>query len=288
MRNGVGREKRRNDIAPTGDAESTLPLMVQTALVLQDFDPGPKDGKIGPKTLATIVAWQAIVGVLLGAELEDVLAAILHTAMTLQGLAPGPVDTMFGQSARNTVAAWKSAHGLALAEAHEAQPGHGDENDDLLLVPGWRRVPDAKACVSIGPSETGGTQFIVNNCNHKVEVQWCYVDKPGDFRQCDPGPPGLDFMDDVGHRATKKGAGVPDYYPASEHLEAKPRGNRVDGQDHSPLLELGRIRYIACGYDHIKDATRYEMEWDAHTGRFRCLAYFSPDGPEVPSEADAQ
>ena len=280
----------RNDIAPTGDAESTLALMVQTALALQNFDPGPRDGKIGRKTLAAIAAWQAIVGLLAGADLADVLAAILHTAMTLQGLDPGPVHSMFGQDALDTVAAWQTAHGPALEEARRAQPGYGEESDDRLLSSSWRRVPDALACVSIDYSERHLTQFLVNQCDHPVRVEWCYVGKTGIHGQwqCDPGPPGLGFMDRIGHRATRKGVGVPDYYTSGAGLRAKPGGDRVQGHDHQPMPAVGRVRYIACGYDHIAGARHYDMEWDAHTGQFRCLAYFVPDEPGVAPKSGVQ
>ena len=280
----------RNNITATGDAENTLALLVQTALALQNFDPGPRDGKIGRKTLAAIAAWQAIVGLLAGADLADVLAAILHTAMTLQGLDPGPVDTMFGQNALKAVAAWQTAHGPVLEEARRAQPGYGEKSDDRLLSSSWRRVPDALACVSIDYSERRFTQFIVNHCDHPVRVEWCYVGKTrgrGQW-QCDPGPPGLGFMDRVGHRATRKGVGVPDYYTSGAGLRAKPGGDRVHGHDHWPMPAVGRVRYIACGYDHIAGVRHYDMEWDAHTGQFRCLAYFVPDDPGVAPEAGTQ
>ncbi len=280
----------RSGIAPGGDAEKTLALMVQTALALLDFDPGPKDGKIGPKTLAAIAASQAVVGFLAGADLGDVLSAILHTAMRRQALDPGPVDRMFGQNALNTVAAWQSAHGPALAEAQRARPDYGEESGDLLLIPGWIAIPGANSCVSIDPSKNGKMQFIVNNCNHKVHVQWCYAYKPGwHFAQCIPGPPGRGYMDAVEHSVVVgRGAGTQDYYWGGQYLEPKSGDDRVYGQDHSPMLELGRIKYIACGYDHINGATRYKMQWDANTGDFRCLAYFPPNESEVPSEATVQ
>ena len=281
---------KRNDIAPTADADSTLALMVQTALALQNFDPGPRDGRIGRKTLAAIAAWQAIVGLLLGADLADVLAAILHTAMTLQGLDPGPVDTMFGQDALKTVAAWQTTHGSALEEAQKAQPGYGEDSDDRLLSSSWRRVPDALACVSIDYSERRLTQFLVNHCDHPVRVEWCYVGKTGGHGQwqCDPGPPGLGFMDRVGHRATRKGVGVPDYYTSGAGLKPKRSGDRVHGHDHQSMPAVGRVRYIACGYDHIAGVRHYDMEWDAHTGQFRCLAYFVPDESDIAPQAGVQ
>ena len=158
---------------------------------------------------------------------------------------------------------------------------YGEESDDLLLIPGWFEVPNAFPCVSINDSVGGGTQFIVNNCNHKVHVEWCYVNRPGNFGQCDPGPPGLGPMDDNGHFVVTS----PDYYQVSEHLSPKPSGDRVYGDDHSSVLELGLIKYIACGYEHITGAWLYEMQWDAYTGMFRCLAYFTPEEPYVPPES---
>ncbi len=82
--------------------------------------------------------------------------------------------------------------------------GYSEEIDD----PGWSEVPDAFPCVSVDLSVSGGTQFIVNNCNHKVKVAWCFTDMPGHYAQCDPGPPGLGFMDDLDHYMVTS----PDFY----------------------------------------------------------------------------
>ena len=38
--------------AATGDAATTLALIIQTVLALQNVDPGPRDGVLGPKTIA--------------------------------------------------------------------------------------------------------------------------------------------------------------------------------------------------------------------------------------------
>ena len=157
--------------------------------------------------------------------------------------------------------------------------GHGDESNDSY----WTNVPDALACISINQSVGSlPTQFIVNNCNHQVHVRWCYADRPDHDAQCDPGPPGLGFMDHGDHIYVTPTS--PDFYQSSWDLSPKPDGDRVYGFDHSPILEPGIVNYIACGYEHIEGATRYEMQWDAYTGRFRCLAHFPREEPYVSSD----
>ena len=52
----------KHGIEDRGAFANTLMLMVQTALILQAFDPGPADGVIGKRTLAAIVAWQTMQG----------------------------------------------------------------------------------------------------------------------------------------------------------------------------------------------------------------------------------
>ena len=154
--------------------------------------------------------------------------------------------------------------------------GYSEEIDD----PGWSEVPDAFPCVSVDLSVSGGTQFIVNNCNHKVKVAWCFTDMPGHYAQCDPGPPGLGFMDDLDHYMVTS----PDFYFTWFTLSPKPDGDRVYGSDHSSIIELGSIQYIACGSEHLEGAELYEMEWDAYTGRFRCMVKFPPEEPYTPPE----
>ena len=50
----------KHGIEDRGAIANTLMLMVQTALILQAFDPGPADGVIGKRTLAAIVAWLSL------------------------------------------------------------------------------------------------------------------------------------------------------------------------------------------------------------------------------------
>ena len=160
----------RNGISPTGDAESTLALMVQTALALQDIDPGPKDGKIGRKTLAAISAFQLAFGLLAGADLGDVLAAILHTAMKLQGLDPGPADQMFGQQAQGTIASWQGKHANTLASVRE----------DAAMATAAARPPPispSNECVRIDHRPAAGAFFqarMHNVCRFKIEVDFGY------------------------------------------------------------------------------------------------------------------
>lgn len=74
---------KQHDVSPTADAASTLALIVQTALAIQDFDPGPRDGIIGRRSIAAIMAWRAVAGLSEGASFADVLAGVLHAALVL-------------------------------------------------------------------------------------------------------------------------------------------------------------------------------------------------------------
>ena len=94
-RDAIQAWQSKNGISDAGNFVNTLALMVQTALVLQNFDPGPADGLFGKKTLAAILAWQAAMGYAQTGDLAGVLAAVLRTALVLQGFDPGPLDGMF-------------------------------------------------------------------------------------------------------------------------------------------------------------------------------------------------
>ena len=226
-------------IEDRGAIAKTLMLMVQTALVLQAFDPGPVDGVFGKRTLAAIAAWQTIQGFPEGAELAGLIAAILRAALVLEGYDPGPVEEMLGPSAIEAAQAWAPSY-----EQATRNQGSRDRLDRLSPPTSWRTVPHAMDCVSLVRSGGAGNyQFIRNNCDFKLDVHWCYTDRPDDNDFCAPGPAGLGYMDRVGHKATRRGAG-PDYYGDSDGLRAR---------ETSPKrLELGAIRYIACGHRPLR------------------------------------
>ena len=260
----------RNNIVPTGDTDTTLALMVQIALTLQDFKPGAPDGKIGPNTVAAIVAWQLAFGLLVGADLSDVIAAIVHVALVRAGYDPGPVEEMFGPSAIEAAQAWAPSYEKAAR----------DRNDRLSPPTSWRTVPHAKDCVSfVRSGGAGNYRFIRNTCDFKIDVHWCYTDRPGDNDYCAPGRAGIGYMDRVGHRATRRGAG-PDYYVGSDGLRAREASRKP--------LRRGPIRYIACGHRPLRNAQQYVTEWDAHTAKFRCLAYAPEQDDRTPAEGTAE
>ena len=265
----------RNDISATGDLDTTLALIIQTALALQNFDPGPRDGKIGRKTLAAIVAWQLAMQILVGTDLSDVIAAILRAALVLEGYDPGPVEEMFGPTAIEAAQAWAPSY-----EKAARNQGSRDRNDRLSPPTSWRTVPHAKDCVSfVRSGGAGNYQFIRNDCDFKIDVHWCYTDRPGDNDYCAPGRAGIGYMDRVGHKATRRGAG-PDYYADSDGLRAR---------ETSPKrLRRGAIRYIACGHRPLRNAQQYVTEWDAHTAKFRCLAYAPEQDDRTPAEGTAE
>ena len=265
----------KHRIEDRGAIAKTLMLMVQTALVLQAFDPGPVDGVFGKRTLAAIAAWQTIQGFPEGAELAGLIAAILRAALVLEGYDPGPVEEMLGPSAIETAQAWAPSY-----EQATRNQGSRDRLDRLSPPTSWRTVPHAMDCVSLVRSGGAGNyQFIRNNCDFKLDVHWCYTDRPDDNDFCAPGPAGLGYMDRVGHKATRRGAG-PDYYGDSDGLRAR---------ETSPKrLELGAIRYIACGHRPLRNAQEYVTEWDAHNGRFRCLANAPEQDDGTPAEGTAE
>ena len=164
--------KAKNGISDAGNFANTLALMIQTALVLQNFDPGPSDGLFGKKTLAAILAWQAAMGFAQTGDLAGVLAAILRTAMVLQGFDPGLPDAMFGTQAHNAIQAWQPDHARALAAATPGPAGGGGEttSDEHHMAQAI-----ANDCIRVyePPGVTPLTGFssrMENNCNFKVHV----------------------------------------------------------------------------------------------------------------------
>ena len=265
----------QHKISSTEDIASTLALIVQTALVLQSFDPGPADGVFGKSTLAAMVAWQTMQGIPEGGELVGLIAAILRAALVLEGYDPGPVEEMFGPSAIEAAQAWAPSY-----EKAARNQGSRDRNDRLSPPTSWRTVPHAKDCVSfVRSGGAGNYQFIRNDCDFKIDVHWCYTDRPGDNDYCAPGRAGIGYMDRVGHRATRRGAG-PDYYTSSEGLRPREMTRQP--------MRLGAIRYIACGHRPLRNAQQYVTEWDAHTAKFRCLAYAPEQDDRTPAEGTAE
>ena len=265
----------QHKIFSTDDIASTLALMVQTALALQSFDPGTADGVFGKRTLAAIVAWQTMQGIPEGGELAGLIAAILRAALVLGGYDPGPVEEMFGPSAIEAAQAWAPSY-----EKAARNQGSRDRNDRLSPPTSWRTVPHAKDCVSfVRSGGAGNYQFIRNDCDFKIDVHWCYTDRPGDNDYCAPGRAGIGYMDGVGHRATRRGAG-PDYYTSSEGLRPREMTRQ--------RMRLGAIRYIACGHRPLRNAQQYVTEWDAHTAKFRCLAYAPEQDDRTPAEGTVE
>ena len=265
----------KHGIQDRGAIAKTLMLMVQTALALQSFDAGPADGVFGKRTLAAIAAWQTMQGFPEGGELAELIAAILRAALVLEGYDPGPVEEMFGPSAIEAVQAWAPSY-----EKAARNQGSRDRNDRLSPPTSWRTVPHAKDCVSfVRSGGAGNYQFIRNTCDFKIDVHWCYTDRPDDNDYCAPGRAGIGYMDRVGHKATRRGAG-PDYYADSDGLRAR---------ETSPKrLRRGAIRYIACGHRPLRNAQQYVTEWDAHTAKFRCLAYAPEQDDRTPAEGTAE
>ena len=176
-------------------------LMIQTALMLQGFDPGPVDGAFGKRTLAAIVAWQTMQGIPEGRGLAGLIAAILRAALVLEGYDPGPAEEIFGPAAIEAVQAWAPSY-----EKAARNQGSRNRFDRLSPPTSWRTVPHAKDCVSfVRSGGAGNYQFIRNNCDFKIAVHWCYTDRPDDNDYCALGPAGLGYMDRVDHRATRRG-----------------------------------------------------------------------------------
>ena len=266
---------KQHKISSTDDIASTLALMVQTALTLQAFDPGPADGVFGKLTLAAMIAWQTMQGFPEGAELAGLIAAILRAALVLEGYDPGPVEEMFGPTAIEAVQAWAPSYEQA-ARNQESR----DRFDRLSPPTSWRTVPHAMDCVSfVNPGGPRNYQYIRNHCDFKIDVHWCYTDRPDDNDYCTLGPAGLGYMDRVDHRATRRGVG-PDYYTSSERLRAR--------QTSPKPLEPGAIRYIACGHRPLRNAQQYVTEWDAHNGSFRCLVYAPEQDDGTAAEGTAE
>ena len=171
----------KHGIEGRGAIANTLMLMVQTALILQAFDPGPADGVIGKRTLAAIIAWQTMQGFPEGAELAGLIAAILRAALVLEGYDPGPVEEMFGPSAIEAAQAWAPSYEQvkpSQASGAIGQPTDADSREQKQVE---RHVARALAneCIRLihPPGVTAGTFFkakLKNICNYAVDVTFGY------------------------------------------------------------------------------------------------------------------
>ena len=254
--------------------------IVQIALFQLGFFPGPVDGRFDQKTVSAITKWKTEKGQWHDSIFE-LVAKILREALVLEGHDPGPADEILGWlSVSHIQQSWESTyvkytHGTGRSsganELSRRSERVSSERVQTTAAEGWKALPGALHCVSFPRSKNGKFQFFRNNCNFKIVARWCYKNRrDGDeFGLCDPGPPGLDYV-----RSALQNH--PIFYPIGEALGP----HETNGQ----ILSLGQIRFIACGKDHIEDATWYQMEWDVHTGMFRCLALFpGPGGPRDPS-----
>ena len=150
-RDAIQAWQARHGVTDQGTFGNTLALMIQKALILQDFDPGPADGVIGPATLRAIKAWQAVFEDPGGGDFVAIVTAILHTAILLEGLDPGPAAGLLGPPAMDTLREWQERHPLAsgrkaLDEAAYAKAkslGTVESNDEYLRTHPSGRHADA-------------------------------------------------------------------------------------------------------------------------------------------------
>ena len=166
----------RNDIFPKESAAATLALIVQTALALQGFDPGPQDGLIGRRTIAAIMAWRAVAGLSEGASFADVLAGIIRAAFVLDGQDPGAASELLGPR-------FAFIH---VANEWERQY-EGNLSDTSAPT---KRLEPGTDCIE--PLWEGGWLRFRNNCSVGVDVNF-RTESPDDHLGCASRPPNTKY-----------------------------------------------------------------------------------------------
>ena len=102
--------------------------LIQQGLVKEGFDPGVPDGLFGPRTRATIRAWQASRGVAATGYLDEAQAELLRSAAAPEPEAPAPPPPPAAARARQAAA----PAGLAGSEFFT----RGSHQDDVLRLQG--------------------------------------------------------------------------------------------------------------------------------------------------------
>ena len=161
----------KHGIEDQGAIAKTLMLMVQTALALQSFDPGPADGVFGKRTLAAIAAWQTMQGFPEGGELAGLIAAILRAALVLEGYDPGPVEEMFGPSAIEAAQVWAPSYEKVM---------HSQATSSSTSATTPRVLPSSKNCLSIDRSAPYWV-YMVNRCSFGIDFRSQYEPGCGDW-----------------------------------------------------------------------------------------------------------
>ena len=119
---------RDKEIDSSANTDSRLTLMVQYALMDHGFDPGPKDGRIGPSTLRTIMAWRETRADLVDFDLVTIVSVLIQTAILLAGLDSGPAAGLLGLQARDTIRDWQQKYPSIVGESALRRGVIGDES----------------------------------------------------------------------------------------------------------------------------------------------------------------
>ena len=158
--------RKKNGIEDQGSIANTLALMVQIALILQEFDPGPADGLFRESILASILTWQVTQSTAQGDDLAEVIVAILRAAMVLQGYDPAPEDKLLGPKLIQTIETWSPVYEEARQRITKSKNVE-------------RHVAEAVTndCIQVytPPGVTAGTFFkaqMKNLCGYKVHVNY--------------------------------------------------------------------------------------------------------------------
>ncbi len=84
-RSAVSQWMDRHNVEAKEGAAATVALLIQTALVVQGFDPGPRDAAIGPKTMSALAAWRTARGIADSQDLPALVTGILRTVLEAEG-----------------------------------------------------------------------------------------------------------------------------------------------------------------------------------------------------------
>ena len=96
---------------PAWDWPRTLVFLIQSALVAEGHDPGPRDGLMGPATMLALLAWDAASGPPADrddrrSDMAHSVAFLLHAALAATGLAPGPAERFVGPESEAVLDEW--------------------------------------------------------------------------------------------------------------------------------------------------------------------------------------
>ena len=276
---------------PDWDWAKILIFLVQTALIVQGYDPGKPDGLMGPTTMLALVAWSAVSGppwdgndemsYLWG--LDDNVAFLLHGTLKAMGLSPGPRDEFLGRESVMALSRWDGTFRLAamfmtideslgretvmndLRPAGPSDAGEAaateervDSKNAVDNSTEWdtsRRGTIANHCVKIVrcPNRHGILgNCLRNTCGERIVVAYCIPEAKSPYYRCKP-----EYLSSPFTATT--------FYATSRHIEP--------GEDKIITHESGvTLKFMAC-----LDVPRHSAIFPTHVGNGQFICQY----PEI-------